>query len=431
MNLMATQKQKIIGSCKIVDLDKLFVSDLNTRFQKEESPTSEAFKWLCDSIKSEGLVEPLVVRPAGNRYEIVAGTRRFAALKHIGASQAQVVVKEMDDQDVRIASLIENIHRLDLTEDEKEYTMRQIYLASWKEWVNPKDLQARPFATDDDKLALAKSYLNRMWNEHSRGANYSKVRSKFAGSNTEQKVFPTDEFKKLSSRVGYAITSQINILRGYGSISSDTDFYDELPPTYKQIADRIAKEKKLLEEEKQDMAKRMLTAKKKQKHDIKHPKTQIEKAETAAIRFANKVERERENKKRKEEEKKISRQEADLQASRVKQAKAREEERQSQESEIVQSAIRNREEILGLGHDLFKVLTGQELHGIDLEIKEGFATNTQATQTMQQLVTFSDRQDIAAQQHLIIPLNKALTKYRDILYEATENRKDKDRMSST
>jgi hypothetical protein len=93
--------------------------------------------------------------------------------------------------------------------------------------------------------------------------------------------------------------------------------------------------------------------------------------------------------------------------------------------------VRSREEILGLGHKLFKVLTGQELHGIDLEIKEGFATNTQATQTMQQLVTFSDRQDIAAQQHLIIPLNKALTKYRDILYEATENRKDKDRMSST
>jgi hypothetical protein len=420
--------QKMMGSCKIVDVSKLFVSELNTRFQKDESPTSQAFVWLCNSIKSEGLVEPLVVRPvAGGRFEIVAGTRRFAALKHIKAQQAQVVVKEMNDQDVRIASLIENIHRLDLSQDEKEYTMRQIYLSAWNEWVNPKDLQARPFNSDDDKLALAKSYLNRMWNEHTGQArfNYQKIKSN-DHDHHEQKIFPTEAFRHLSGRVGYAITSQINILRGYGDIDSEIDFYEELPPTYKEIADRIAKEKKLAEAQKQAMAKRMLTARKKQKHDVKHPKTQIEKAETAAKRYGNKVERERETEERKHQENQIAKQEADLQRSREAQAKAREKERQAQQTEIVQSAIRAREEILGLGHDLFEVLTGQKIEGIDLEINERFAKNTQATQTMQQLVTLSDRQDIAAQQHLIIPLAIAITKYRDILYEALESGKRKD-----
>ena len=68
---------KLLGSCNVIDVSKLFVSDLNSRFQKQESETSEAFQWLCDSIKSEGLVEPIIVRPVGNQYEIVAGTRRF------------------------------------------------------------------------------------------------------------------------------------------------------------------------------------------------------------------------------------------------------------------------------------------------------------------------------------------------------------------
>jgi hypothetical protein len=423
--------QKIVGSCKIVDVSKLFVSPLNTRFQKQESETSKAFVWLCNSIKSEGLVEPLIVRPVGGQYEIVAGTRRFAALKHIGATQAPTVVREMSDQDVRIASLIENIHRLDLSEDEKEYTMKQIYLTAWEEWVNPDDLKARPFTTDEDKLALAKSYLNRIWNVHTGAArNYSKVTaSKFANETTKvQKVFPTDAFEHLSARVGYAVTTQINILRGYGAIDSETDFYDELPPTYKEIADRIAKEKKLLEAEKQAMSKRMLTARKKQKHDVKHPKTQKEKAETAAQKFANKVERERKSQERKREEKQMAQQEIDLQKSRQAQAKAKAQ-RETQVTEQISSAVREREKIADLGHELFQVLTGQEA-GNSLEDNETFVKNTVATQTMQQLVTFvSGRTEILAQQNLVIPLTKALSRYRDMLYDAGESQKGKERMS--
>jgi hypothetical protein len=409
----------IVGSCKIVDLSRLFVSTLNTRFQKQESPTGEAFEWLCNSIKSEGLVEPLVVRPVGNQFEIVAGTRRFAALKHIGATQAQVVSKEMDDNDVRIASLIENIHRIDLTEDEKEYTMRQIYLSQWNEWVNPKDLKERPYATDDDKLKLARSYLNRIHNETIRGSvNYSKAH-RLVSPRNQQEIFPTEAFKFLSGRVGYAISTQINILRGYGAFHTDTDFYEELPPTYKEIADTIAKEKKLAEAEKQIMAKRMLTARKKQKHDVKHPKTQIAKAETAAKTYAGKVERERKVTERKRQERQIVLQEADLQKSRQTQARSLEKERQSQVSEVVQNAVRAREEILGLGHKLFELVTSQEIQGSDLDLIESFASNTQATDTMKQLVTYySDSRDIAAQHNVIKPLSIALTKYSDILEEA-------------
>jgi len=177
------------------------------------------------------------------------------------------------------------------------------------------------------------------------------------------------------------------------------------------------------------MAKRMLTARKKQKKEIKHPKTQRQKAERAAKTFANKVERHRAETERKRTEKQISKQEADLQKSREAKAKAEAERRLAQQTEIVQSAVRAREQLVQLGVDLFETLTGQQLETNDFKLGEIQAKSVQATQTMQQLASFmSTNNDIAAQQAIVIPLNIALTKYRDMLYDAAESQKGKQAM---
>jgi len=407
---------KTTGSCKIIDISKLFVSQFNARQQDQESTTSEGFTWLCNSIKSEGLIEPIVVRPISGRYEIIAGTRRFAALKHIGATEAPVVVREMSDNDVRIASLIENIHRVDLTEDEKEQTLRQIYLTTWEEW-KPKDWQERDYSTDENKIKLARSYLQRLHNEDTgavSSSNYPIVKS-----TRPVTVFPTKEFKTLSGRVGYAVSTQINILRGYGAFSPYKDYVEELPPTIRELVEKAAREKKLREDEKQQLAKVALAHRKKIKHDIKKPKTQKEKIERTVKTFTNKVER-----KRKAEQHRIQQQTEKLQ-------KQREQPKPIQEPKTVLNAARAREQILDLGNDLFKLLTGQEIQGIDPEINEGFAKNSMAIETMKQLVTFfSDSSDIAAQQHIVIPLNIALTRYRDMLYDASESSKRKENMGN-
>jgi ParB family chromosome partitioning protein len=69
---------------------------------------------LASSIRENGLLQPLVVRPApqgGDRYELVAGERRFRALKMLDWSDAPVVVRDADDETLLVLALVENLQR--------------------------------------------------------------------------------------------------------------------------------------------------------------------------------------------------------------------------------------------------------------------------------------------------------------------------------
>jgi ParB family chromosome partitioning protein len=75
----------------------------------------EALEELAASIRSQGIVQPLLVRPAGNaRYEIVAGERRWRAAKLAGLTKLPVLVRQLSDMEVTAAALIENLQREDL-----------------------------------------------------------------------------------------------------------------------------------------------------------------------------------------------------------------------------------------------------------------------------------------------------------------------------
>ena len=70
---------------------------------------------LAASIRSQGIVQPLLVRPAGNaRYEIVAGERRWRAAGLAGLTEIPVLVRQLSDMEVMAAALIENLQREDL-----------------------------------------------------------------------------------------------------------------------------------------------------------------------------------------------------------------------------------------------------------------------------------------------------------------------------
>lgn len=75
---------------------------------------------LVQSIKEKGILEPLLVRHIGGRYELIVGSRRFAAAKRLGMKKVPVVVKPMPDEEALIISLVENIQRREL-EPEEEY----------------------------------------------------------------------------------------------------------------------------------------------------------------------------------------------------------------------------------------------------------------------------------------------------------------------
>ena len=70
---------------------------------------------LMASIAEKGILEPLVVRQRGDRFQIVAGERRYQAAVQVGLRELPVVVREVDDSEVVEIALIENLQRKDLT----------------------------------------------------------------------------------------------------------------------------------------------------------------------------------------------------------------------------------------------------------------------------------------------------------------------------
>ena len=84
------------------------------RGQPRKDFDEEALQELADSMKQFGVIQPLIVRPKGKRYEIVAGERRWRAAKLAGLREVPVLVREYDDRQVSEIALIENLQREDL-----------------------------------------------------------------------------------------------------------------------------------------------------------------------------------------------------------------------------------------------------------------------------------------------------------------------------
>src|SRR5690348_2154832 len=100
-----------------VELDQVAPSPLQPRRHFD----SERLQELAQAIRSQGIIEPLVVRPgpspdgaAGARYELVAGERRWRAARIAGLGMVPVVVRELDDHAALEMSLVENLMREDL-----------------------------------------------------------------------------------------------------------------------------------------------------------------------------------------------------------------------------------------------------------------------------------------------------------------------------
>jgi|14_taG_2_1085336.scaffolds.fasta_scaffold00120_7 ParB family chromosome partitioning protein len=95
----------------LIEIGNLFPSKTNPR----KRFCDEAAENLSRSIEVSGLLEPVVVRRSGEKFEIVAGERRYRALKSLGRDRVPCVVREMSDLDVVRAQLSENIARSELS----------------------------------------------------------------------------------------------------------------------------------------------------------------------------------------------------------------------------------------------------------------------------------------------------------------------------
>ena len=113
-NAALDYKQETVASLKKIPIDQL----QRGQYQPRIDMRKESLEELASSIKSQGIVQPIIIRPLDNqttiKYEIIAGERRWRAAQIAGLSDVPAVIRDIPDADAIAMALIENIQRENL-----------------------------------------------------------------------------------------------------------------------------------------------------------------------------------------------------------------------------------------------------------------------------------------------------------------------------
>lgn len=104
-------------------IEKIIPSD----FQPRQDIDPKELEELKNSIKEKGILQPILVRKHKDKYEIIAGHRRYFAAKSLGISELPTIIKELSDQEVLIFALVENLQRKDLNPIEEAISFKRLY----------------------------------------------------------------------------------------------------------------------------------------------------------------------------------------------------------------------------------------------------------------------------------------------------------------
>lgn len=121
LGLNSTEKSTKSG------IKTLAITELKAgKFQPRQTFNEDAVKALAESIKEKGILQPILVRRLDDKYEIIAGERRYRAAKLAGLTEVPVIEKNMADNEVLEVALVENIVRQDLTAIEEAFGFEQL-----------------------------------------------------------------------------------------------------------------------------------------------------------------------------------------------------------------------------------------------------------------------------------------------------------------
>src|SRR3990167_10391123 len=95
------------------------------RYQPRRQWSDEALEELANSIRSQGIIQPIVVRPMERGYEIIAGERRWRAAQKVGLHEIPAAIRHLSDEAAVAMSLIENIQRQNLNAIEEALALQR------------------------------------------------------------------------------------------------------------------------------------------------------------------------------------------------------------------------------------------------------------------------------------------------------------------
>ena len=102
--------------------------------QPRKTFNSETIKELANSIKEQGVINPITVRPKGSKYVIIAGERRFLAAQEAGLKSIPALIRKASKDDVMLLSLIENIQREDLNDIDRASALKKLKESTGFTW---------------------------------------------------------------------------------------------------------------------------------------------------------------------------------------------------------------------------------------------------------------------------------------------------------
>jgi ParB family chromosome partitioning protein len=138
-----------------MELKNIAVDEIQPNpFQPRESFEKESLRELADSIMDASVIQPIVVRRHGKGYQIIAGERRWRAAQMAGLKEVPSLIKDIPEGRVLLESLIENLHRKDLTDIEMENAIHQL-------WENNEALGFKTIMELAKKLGVHSDFVSR------------------------------------------------------------------------------------------------------------------------------------------------------------------------------------------------------------------------------------------------------------------------------
>jgi len=113
--------RELQSSLRRISVDSITPNPYQARTVWNEQELDE----LTESIKANGVIQPIVVRPRGTGYELIAGERRFRAAKNASLTEIPALVRQATDEQLHEWALVENIHRVDLNPIERATAYRE------------------------------------------------------------------------------------------------------------------------------------------------------------------------------------------------------------------------------------------------------------------------------------------------------------------
>lgn len=123
-------------------------------FQPRKQFDDTALRELAQSIETYGILQPIIVRKKGKRYEILAGERRFRAAQQAGLTEVPVIIKEFSEAEMMELALLENLQRENLTpiEEAQAYELLMRHLHLTQEQIAERVGKSRPHIANHLRL---------------------------------------------------------------------------------------------------------------------------------------------------------------------------------------------------------------------------------------------------------------------------------------